>query len=64
MWNVVVRKAGMSIVDSLKSIVGVGDPGVSFTPYRCDDCGHGFESAKTPERVQCPECLSREISEA
>lgn len=54
----------MSIVDSIKSIVGVGDTGISFTTYRCEECGEIFESAKTIDRVQCTECLSREISEA
>ncbi len=54
----------MSMVDSIKSILGVGDTGVSFTSYRCDECGNVFESAKSLDRVQCTDCLSREISEA
>jgi len=54
----------MSIAETLKAFIGVGDSGVSFTSYRCDECGHVFESAKDPDRVQCTECLSRDVNQA
>ena len=54
----------MSIADTIKNLIGVGDRGVSFTSFRCDECGHVFESAKDPDRVQCTECLSRDVSQA
>lgn len=51
----------MSIAQKLKRMVGVGQAGVEFTTFRCTDCGHEFDSARSQERVQCPECLERDV---
>lgn len=41
-----------------------GGPGVDVQEYRCPDCGRTFESAKDPERAQCPECLANDVDVA
>ncbi len=28
--------------------------------FECRDCGNEFESAKSPDRAQCMECLSHD----
>ncbi|MFB6170951.1 MAG: hypothetical protein ABEJ23_00335 [Haloarculaceae archaeon] len=52
----------MSITESLKDFLGVGGSTTSIERYRCADCDHTFESAKSPDRCSCPECLSHDVS--
>ena len=52
----------MSITDTIKDLVGVGDDGVDVTEYECAECGHTFDSAKPPDRAQCVECLSDDVA--
>ena len=51
----------MSITDTIKSFIGGDEAGTHLTEYRCSDCGHTFESAKTEDRAQCMECLSTDV---
>lgn len=52
----------MNVFETLKSAVLESD-NAQTTLYKCQDCGHTFESAKAPEEAQCMECLSREVTE-
>lgn len=51
----------MAITDTIKQLIGYDAGGVSVTEYRCNDCGHTFDSAKSPDRCQCNECLSNDV---
>lgn len=51
----------MSIVDTVKSVFGVGSSSISLDMYECEDCDSTFESAKTADRAQCPDCLSNDV---
>jgi hypothetical protein len=50
----------MSVVETLKSVVGLSDGRVT-TRYRCIDCDNEFESAKDPDRAKCMECLGTNV---
>jgi protein-arginine kinase activator protein McsA len=50
----------MSVVDKLKSVVTTDDS-LDETRFECTECGAEFGSYKSPERVSCEECLSREV---
>lgn len=51
----------MSILDSLKAALPVGESSPDITEYECQECGNRFESAKVPDRAQCMDCLSRNV---
>ncbi|WP_248895660.1 hypothetical protein [Haloplanus halobius] len=53
----------MSVLQKLKSVLPVEDEGVTRRTYECQDCGNVFESAKTPDRAECMECLSADVAE-
>lgn len=54
----------MSFLDSLKAAMPIGDDQTNTTHrYVCEECGNVFSSAKTPDRAQCMDCLSHEVSE-
>jgi predicted Zn-ribbon and HTH transcriptional regulator len=53
----------MSVIQKLKSALPVDDETVTKRTYECQECGHTFESAKTPDRAQCVECLSNDVTE-
>ena len=53
----------MSIIQQLKSLVPSGESGVQRQTYECQDCGNVFSTSKSPERVQCMECLSNDVVE-
>lgn len=53
----------MSVLQKLKSALPVDDDGVTTRIYECQECGEVFESAKIPERAQCMECLSANVTE-
>jgi ribosomal protein S27AE len=53
----------MSVIQKLKSALPIEDEGVTTRTYECESCGEVFESAKTPDRVQCMECLSTDVTE-
>ena len=55
----------MSITETIKEFIG-GDEEADahLTEYRCVECDHTFESAKTEARVQCMECLSNDVAPA
>lgn len=42
--------------------LGDSSAGVEVRTFECEDCGHTFESAKQPERAQCMECLSNDVT--
>jgi len=52
----------MGITDTIRGLLG-GDAsgGVEITSYECGECGNTFDSAKTPDRAQCMECLSNDV---
>lgn len=50
----------MSVLDRVRDLVTATD-GADLTLYECDECGATFESAKTPERAVCEDCLSHEV---
>lgn len=53
----------MSALQRLKSVIpGVDDedPNTVRT-FECQECGNEFESAKSPKRAQCMECLSHDV---
>lgn len=52
----------MSALQKLKALFGSDGDSAEFRHYECRKCDHGFRSAKSPERVQCPECLSNDIA--
>lgn len=53
----------MAFVQKVKSILGMADAGgqALMNSYRCAACEESFESAKDPDRVSCPECLSHDV---
>lgn len=51
----------MSITRRIKRFIGQEGSEVDVHDYHCNDCGNDFESAKRPERTQCPECISNEV---
>lgn len=51
----------MPISNILGRLFGGGSSGVEFREYECVDCDTTFQSAKRPERAQCPECLSDDV---
>lgn len=51
----------MSVVQKLKSVLPLGDEGVTRRTYKCQECGTTFQSAKTPDRAQCTECLANNL---
>ena len=51
----------MSITETIKEYIGGEEAGAHLTEYRCTECGHVFESAKTEDRAQCMECLSNDV---
>jgi protein-arginine kinase activator protein McsA len=52
----------MSVIETVKSVLPVADDsGVETTEYVCTDCESTFPSAKSDERVACPDCLSKEV---
>ncbi len=64
---VYVRPAGyshVSVLDTIKQAVGLGDSGVESTVYECTECNNTFESAKDPRRAQCMECMSTAVEPA
>jgi predicted Zn-ribbon and HTH transcriptional regulator len=52
----------MSLVQKLKSAIG-SDESFETTTYECRDCGATHDSAKTPDRASCPECLSNDVTQ-
>jgi predicted Zn-ribbon and HTH transcriptional regulator len=53
----------MSVMQKLKSVLPFEDAGVTKRTYECQDCGNTFESAKTPDRAMCVECMSQDVRE-
>jgi predicted Zn-ribbon and HTH transcriptional regulator len=53
----------MSVIQKIKSALPVDDNTVTKRTYECQECGHVFESAKTPDSAQCVECLSHDVAE-
>lgn len=53
----------MSLGSLLSKLLGSAGSNVEFREYECDECGNTFQSAKRPERVQCPDCLSNDLTE-
>lgn len=53
----------MSLTQQIKEFIGGDDSGVEVHEYHCNDCGNDFESAKQPERTQCPECISNDVEQ-
>jgi predicted Zn-ribbon and HTH transcriptional regulator len=51
----------MSIIQKLKSALPGEDESTISRTYECQECGHTFESAKTPDRAKCMECLSTDL---
>jgi DNA-directed RNA polymerase subunit RPC12/RpoP len=52
----------MSVIQKLKSALPGDDGTVTKKTYECEECGHAFESAKSPNRARCEECLSRDVT--
>ncbi|MFB6123648.1 MAG: hypothetical protein ABEJ78_09345 [Haloferacaceae archaeon] len=52
----------MSLVSKIKSAIG-SDEELDVRTYECQDCGATHDSAKTPDRASCPECLSNDVTE-
>lgn len=53
----------MSLIDTIKESIPVGDSSVRIHDYECQECGHEFESAKTDQRAKCMECLSQNVEQ-
>lgn len=54
----------MSVLQKLKSALPVNDSGgATKRTFECQECGEVFESTKRPERAQCMECLSADVSQ-
>lgn len=53
----------MSIIQQLKSAIPGVEEGLQRRTYECQDCGNVFTSAKSPNRVECTECLSQDVVE-
>jgi len=51
----------MSIIDSLKGMIGADNGQNRKKRFECNDCDHEFESFKRTERASCPECLSSDV---
>lgn len=51
----------MSVLDTIKGLFGGSDDGVSTRTFECQECGETHDSAKTPERAQCPACLANDV---
>lgn len=51
----------MSVMEKVKSIVGLDDTGITTYEYHCNDCDAEYTSAKQPERATCPECVSNDV---
>ena len=52
----------MSISNLLDRLLGDGGASIDVREYECAECGNTFESAKRPERAQCMDCLSNDVS--
>jgi predicted Zn-ribbon and HTH transcriptional regulator len=52
----------MSVIQTLKSVLPGDDETVSKQTYECQECGHVFESAKSPDRARCQECFSNDVT--
>lgn len=50
-----------SALQTIKNLLNSDGSDVPTNEYRCTDCGNEFTSAKDPERVQCLECLDRDV---
>lgn len=51
----------MSVLDTIKGLVGDDDADIDVTTYECRECGEIHDSAKFQERAQCPECLANDV---
>lgn len=51
----------MSVVDKLKSAVGLEDESATKKRFRCNDCDNEFESFKQPRRASCMECMGNDV---
>lgn len=52
----------MPIKRLIERLLGDSSTGVEVRTFECDDCGHTFDSAKQPDRAQCMECLSNDVT--
>ena len=52
----------MPIKQLINRLLGDSSAGVPVRTFECNDCGHRFESAKQPERAQCMECRSNDVT--
>lgn len=52
----------MSVLETVQDWLSGDDGDGSIREYECTDCGNTFESAKTPEKAKCMECLSLETT--
>lgn len=50
----------MGLGDVVSKLLGK-DPGVQIKVYECRACESTFNSAKSPDRASCPECLSNDV---
>ena len=51
----------MSIIETLKGVVGADGAGSAKKRFACNKCDHEFESFKREDRTACPECLSNDV---
>lgn len=57
------RRRAMSTLQQLKTVIpGIEAEESEARTYECRSCGSEFESAKPPERVQCMDCLSSDVT--
>lgn len=50
----------MKAIRKIKSLIPSAETDPMET-FECQECGNVFESAKSPERVKCMECLSTDV---
>lgn len=51
----------MSVLGKVRRFFQTDGQTVELYDYECNDCGDRFESAKSPDRAQCMECLSNDV---
>jgi protein-arginine kinase activator protein McsA len=51
----------MSIVQTIKSVVGIENEAQTEKRYRCPECDTEFTSFKTEQRAMCMECANGDV---
>ena len=51
----------MSIVQTIKSVVGMDNEAQTEKRYRCPECDTEFTSFKTEQRAMCMECANGDV---